>query len=638
MLETLLNASRRTKRVFSVIADSLFILFAFWAAMSLRLDEVYLSFDANQVGVLGVTIATSIFFFARLGLYRAVIRFMSNHAMMAVFIGASFSGLMLASMGFLVKAFIPRSVPFMYWCFVLLMVGGSRMLVRAYLHNKLIKPKEKVVIYGAGHAGVQLAIALSQGSDYQPVLYVDDDKRKQGSIVQGLHVYSPAELDELIKDYKVKKVLLAISDAPQSTKRLILRFLEPFPVEVLKIPSFTDLIEGKSKIQELRSVEIEDLLGRDCVEPDMDLMLSCAQNKNVMVTGAGGSIGSELCRQLVRLAPIKLVLLEQSEFALYEITKALSEICALRNLQVDLVPVLGSVTNKDLIGSVVANYGIHTLYHAAAYKHVPIVERNAIEGAKNNVLGTYYAALAARTHGVEKFVLISTDKAVKPVNVMGQTKRAAEIIVRKMAEKPSQTTFCSVRFGNVLGSSGSVVPLFRDQIKRGGPVTVTHPDVTRFFMTIPEAAQLVIQAGGMADGDGEVFVLDMGTPIKIKDLAYKMVHLMGLDVKDEDNPDGNIEIVYTGLRQGEKLHEQLFDEDDGFGTSHSRIWRARQSRMRDFNMESYAVALLKACEAQLEEVVKKLLLQIVDSDAVQDQGYQNVALTQYQGNVVGLVK
>ncbi|MDG9667323.1 polysaccharide biosynthesis protein [Hahella sp. CR1] len=638
MLETLLNASRRTKRSLSVIADSLFIILAFWAAMSLRLDEAYLDFDAKQLGVISVTIATSIFFFVRLGLYRAVIRFMSNHAMMAVFIGASFSGLVLASMGFLVKAFIPRSVPFMYWCFVLLMVGGSRMLVRAYLHNKLVKPKEKVVIYGAGHAGVQLAIALSQGSDYQPVLYVDDDKRKQGSIVQGLHVYSPTELAELIKDYKVKKVLLAISDAPQSAKRFILRFLEPFPVEVLKIPSFTDLIEGKSKIQELRSVEIEDLLGRDCVEPDIELMLSCAQHKNVMVTGAGGSIGSELCRQLIRLSPTKLVLLEQSEFALYEISKVLSDICALRKLKVDLVPILGSVTNKDLIGNVVANYSIHTLYHAAAYKHVPIVERNSIEGAKNNVLGTYYAALAARTYGVEKFVLISTDKAVKPVNVMGQTKRAAEIIVRKMAEKPSNTTFCSVRFGNVLGSSGSVVPLFRDQIKKGGPVTVTHPDVTRFFMTIPEAAQLVIQAGGMAEGDGEVFVLDMGTPIKIKDLAYKMVHLMGLDVRDDDNPDGNIEIVYTGLRQGEKLHEQLFDEDDGFGTSHSRIWRARQSKMRDFNIDSYAVALHNACESQLEEVVKKLLIQIVGSDAVQDQGYKSVALTQYQGNVVGLVK
>ncbi|AZZ95456.1 NAD-dependent epimerase/dehydratase family protein [Hahella sp. KA22] len=583
--------------------------------MSLRLDEFYLGFDIKHAAVLSITISATIISFIRLGLYRAVIRFMSNHAMMAVLLGVTFSSLVLASVGFLFKAFVPRSVPFMYWCFAVLMVGGSRMLVRAYVHSKLVKQKEKVIIYGAGDAGVQLAIALSQSSDYQPVLYVDDDRRKQGSIVQGLHVYSPDELGELIKDYQITKVLLAISGAPQSLKRLILKFLEPFSVEVLKIPSFTDLIEGRSKIQELRNVEIEDLLGRDSVEPDLELMLSCAKGKNVLVTGAGGSIGSELCRQLVRLSPEKLVLLEQSEFALYEIVKCLGELSALKNLSVNLIPILGSVTNKELMNSVIADYSIHTLYHAAAYKHVPIVERNAIEGARNNVLGTYYTALAAKSNGVEKFVLISTDKAVKPANIMGLTKRVAEIVVRKIAENSSNTSFCSVRFGNVLGSSGSVVPLFKEQIKKGGPVTVTHPEVTRYFMTIPEAAQLVIQAGGMVDGNGEVFVLDMGAAVKIKDLAYKMIHLLGREVKDEINPVGDIEIVYTGLRPGEKLHEELFDNGSHVGTVHPRIWRAEVADKKLVELESFIYSMEAACEELLGDRVKKLMLNVVgDND------------------------
>tara|TARA_R110002072_G_scaffold54816_2_gene143383 strand:+ start:581 stop:2581 length:2001 start_codon:yes stop_codon:yes gene_type:complete len=566
---------RYQKRLVSVCVDSISLPVAFWLALSLRLDTFYIPSDLSILLVTFLTVLTSIFAFARLGLYRAVIRYMSNHAMVAIISGVAISTVILSVLGFLFSAPLPRSVPIIYACLALIFVGGSRMIARSLVHRKMMQPKERVVIYGAGKSGLQLSSILFHGKGLQPVAFIDDDASKQGSILNGLSVYGPDKIGKIIDKYGAKRILLALGHAPRSIRSKVIQSLETQPVIVQTIPQINDVVSGKAKIEEIRDVDIEDLLGRDEVPADREGLSGCISNKVVMVTGAGGSIGSELCRQIVKLNPSRLVLFELSEYALYQIEQEISEYIRKKDLKTEVHAIMGSVQKQHRMEVVMKSFSVETIYHAAAYKHVPLVEHNVIEGVRNNVFGTWYCAEAAIKAGVSTFVLVSTDKAVRPANIMGATKRLSELVLQGLAKRQNDTRFCMVRFGNVLGSSGSVVPLFRRQIQEGGPITVTHPDITRYFMTIPEAALLVLQAGSMGSG-GDVFLLDMGEQVKISDLAIKLIHLMGLEPKTEDNPEGDIALLYTGLRPGEKLYEELLIADDPIPTNHPRIMKGRE--------------------------------------------------------------
>lgn len=575
VLSKLLHLPRYQKRLVSVFADSLCLPFALWLALSLRYDEIYLLEENTVLLAALATVLTSVFVFARLGLYRAVIRYMSNHAMVAIISGVSISAITLAALGFLFQAPIPRSVPVIYWCLALIFVGGTRMVARSLVHRDIMKSKDRVVIYGAGKSGLQLSSILFHGKQVQPIAFVDDDVSKQGSILNGIRVYAPENLAHVVSRYGAKKILLALGHASRARRSEVIKGLEKYPVAVQTIPQINDVVSGKARIEEIRDVDIEDLLGRDEVAADRAKLSGCISNKVVMVTGAGGSIGSELCRQIIKLNPRKLILFELSEFALYQIEHEISKYITKHALKTEVHAIMGSVQKQHRTEVIMKSYSVDTVYHAAAYKHVPLVEHNVIEGVRNNVFGTWYCAEAAIKAGVETFVLVSTDKAVRPTNVMGATKRLSELVLQGLAQRQNDTRFCMVRFGNVLGSSGSVVPLFRKQINEGGPVTVTHPDITRYFMTIPEAALLVLQAGSMGEG-GDVFLLDMGEQVRISDLAGKLIRLMGLEVKDDDNPNGDIEIQYTGLRPGEKLYEELLIGDDPLPTGHPRIMKGRE--------------------------------------------------------------
>jgi FlaA1/EpsC-like NDP-sugar epimerase len=478
---------------------------------------------------------------------------------------------------------IPWSVLGIFWALSLLYIGGSRLLAREYFQKrqKAADDRERVAIYGAGSAGIELAIGLKSGRDYKPVAFIDEKNELAGTTINNIQVYAPDHLPRLIEAQGINQVLLAIPEASRARRREIINRLEHLPVHVRTIPALGDLVSGVARVDEIQEVDIADLLGRDPVPPNEALFGRCVRGKSVMVTGAGGSIGSELCRQILRLHPSRLVLFEQSEYALYQIEKELRQVQQHgRDIDgsLDIIPVLGTVTQCRRVEAVLRSFGVQTIYHAAAYKHVPLVEMNPIEGVRNNVFGTWRAAEAALAAGVETFVLVSTDKAVRPTNIMGASKRLAELILQALAKNRGGTRFCMVRFGNVLGSSGSVVPLFREQIRQGGPVTVTHPEITRYFMTISEAVQLVIQAGSMGEG-GDVFVLDMGEPVRIADLARRMIHLSGLSIHDEEHPDGEIAIVYTGLRPGEKLYEELLIGADVTGTDHPRILRAKEAEL-----------------------------------------------------------
>jgi FlaA1/EpsC-like NDP-sugar epimerase len=489
---------------------------------------------------------------------------------------------------------VPLSAFAIFWALALLYVAGSRFFVR-YLFSQTLNGKSaaRVAIYGAGDAGARLSSVLLGGPDFEPVAFVDDKKSLQGSSINGMTVFGPEVLPQLVREQQIDRILLAMPSASRRRRREILTSLEPLGVHVQSLPHLSDMIAGKARIDELRDVDVGDLLGRDPVPPNPRLFGSCIRGKCVLVTGAGGSIGSELCRQIMQLSPTRLVLFEMSEIALYTIERELNEIAVRDRLTVQVIPLLGNAHHRQRVREVLGAYNVQTVYHAAAYKHVPIVEHNVVEGMHNNVISTWYTAEAAIETGVETFVLVSTDKAVNPANVMGATKRLAELVLQGLQERSSSTRFCMVRFGNVLASSGSVVPLFQEQIRRGGPVTVTHPEVIRYFMTIPEAAQLVIQAGSMAKG-GDVFVLDMGRPVRIDDLARRMVNLMGLTVKDADNPEGDIEIEYTGLRTAEKLFEELLIGTNVTGTDHPMILRAIEHRLPWMRMQQILNELLVA--------------------------------------------
>ncbi|WP_394193694.1 polysaccharide biosynthesis protein [Pseudoalteromonas atlantica] len=609
-IRSILSASRAKKRAITLFIDALFIAAAFWLALIVRLDSLAPFNEPSNWLLLALLIPTGLYTFINLGLYRAVLRYMNSQALWAIVLGTVITTVALVLLSFFVGVSIPRTMPFIFAWLCLLTVGGSRILVRAMIGKMATANKESVIIYGAGSAGRQLATALGAGPEYFVRAFVDDDETKEGSIIQGIPVISFKGIYDLINKGKATKVLLALPSATRARRKEVLAQLEPLTIKVLSIPGMADVVEGKAKLSEFRDVEIEDLLGRDPVTPKPELMAANITGKTVMVSGAGGSIGSELCRQIVRLHPKKLVLFEISEFGLYSIEKELNEYVINNNIDLELIPIMGSVQRINRIETVMMAFGVQTVYHAAAYKHVPLVEHNVVEGVRNNVFGTYYAAKAAINAGVETFVLISTDKAVRPTNVMGATKRMAELVLQGLAQNKGvkhKTRFCMVRFGNVLGSSGSVVPLFRRQIKEGGPITLTHPDITRFFMTIPEAAQLVIQAGSMGKG-GDVFVLDMGESVKIKDLASKMVRLSGFEVKDDTNPHGDIEIKCTGLRPGEKLYEELLIGDNVGETTHERIMTANEAMLPFAELNVFLEALDIACHNFDHETIRQLLL------------------------------
>lgn len=572
---------RVLKRVTAVLIDSIFIVSAVVCAIFLR-DELQPWLSKELYFSVGLTLVFTVLLWIKLGLYRAVIRFIDTKALSTIFLGAVLSGVIMILATHVTKAPIPRSIPFIYTMLLMIFIGGSRLVVRGLINTRQVKEKVPVIIYGAGASGCQLALALKHGAEYNPVALIDDNLELKNTNVAGLKVYSRDDMEGIISKYNVSKILLAIPSASAKCRKNLLNQLEKFAVEVLTIPGSADLVSGKLRADTLRRVDVIDLLGREPVKPIDKLVKKCIENKNVMVTGAGGSIGSELCRQIVTQSPVNLFLFESSEHALYSIEKELSSI--VKGKDINLVPILGSVLDRTLLEYVMKYFGIQTVYHAAAYKHVPLVEYNVVGGLRNNVWGTKICAEASLKCGVEDFVLISSDKAVRPTNIMGATKRLSECVLQSLSRDNCKTRFTMVRFGNVLGSSGSVVPVFEKQIAEGGPLTITHPDITRYFMTIPEAAQLVIQAGSMGKG-GEVYVLDMGKPVKIMGLAQKMVHLSGLSIKDDDNVNGDIEIVHTGLRPGEKLFEELLIGKDAEGTEHKRVMKAKEISMSPKDLE-----------------------------------------------------
>ncbi|SEH75560.1 NDP-sugar epimerase, includes UDP-GlcNAc-inverting 4,6-dehydratase FlaA1 and capsular polysaccharide biosynthesis protein EpsC [Rheinheimera pacifica] len=605
MLAWLLGLPRAIKRLISVIADMFFLISSLFAAYFLTqhqertdIPEIALAF--------AVTLPVTLFIFTKLGLYRAVIRYIGQHALGAVLAGIVSSAFVLALLFGLFKVHDKGNLIFVYAILALISSGGLRLLARMFLVQRNNGHKERVLIYGAGSSGRQLAQALINGEQYHPVVFVDDDTTLHRSTILGVPVGAPAQITSLIKSHNISRILLALPSVSRSRRREVLDALEELPIPVQSIPGMSDLVDGSMRIDELQDVKIEDLLGRDPVAPKTKLMRANIHGKVVMVTGAGGSIGSELCRQIITSEPKTLVLFELSEFSLYSIEQELSALIKQQQLDIQLVPIMGTAQRRNRLETVMKAFKVQTVYHAAAYKHVPLVEYNVVEGVRNNVFGTWYAAEAAIASGVETFVLISTDKAVRPTNVMGASKRLAELVLQALSERQSATRFCMVRFGNVLGSSGSVVPLFREQIRRGGPVTVTHKDIIRYFMTIPEAAQLVIQAGAMGQG-GDVFVLDMGEPVKIADLAKRMIHLMGLEVKDEVHPNGDIEIQYSGLRPGEKLYEELLIGESVRETAHPRIMAADEVCLGWSQMESMLLQLDTLCDSFAVEQIIELM-------------------------------
>jgi len=616
-----IGLSRRSKAAILISADTCFACLAFWAAFSLRLGYFYVpKGDVWFLFAAAPIIALPIFL--KLGLYRAIIRYIEIRALWTIIQACTLYALVFALVLYQsgIKG-VPRTVTPLNWLNMIMLVASSRFFMRWWLGEiymslsgtKLVDKhsKRKVVIYGAGSAGVQLAAALDHGVEFKPVAFIDDDLSLQRQKVNGLRIYPLSSLSYLIERHKLADVLLAIPSAPRSRKSEIIRLLEPYAVHVMTMPGLSDIAQGKVKVDALQEIDIGDLLGRDSVSPDISLLSANSAGKIVMVTGAGGSIGSELCRQLIQLQPKSLVLFELCEYALYAVEKDLHSQYAKTHpdRQIEIISVLGSVRDQERIERVCKAFAVQTIYHAAAYKHVPMVEKNPGEAIWNNVFGTLNTAKAAISAGVETFVLISTDKAVRPTNTMGATKRVAELILQALSKESQvhhQTRFTMVRFGNVLDSSGSVVPLFRDQIAKGGPVTVTDERVIRYFMTIPEAAQLVIQAGAMGVG-GDVFVLDMGEPVRIVDLAKRMIHLSGLEVKDNSHPEGEIEISYIGLRPGEKLYEELLIGDNVSETAHNRIMRAEEQVIPWAELQVLLTKLENATKDEDFESVRAIL-------------------------------
>lgn len=608
--------SRTIKQSLMIVADSVMIVAAL-ALSFVLLGKDFFSQDQRFYFYLAIATTLSILVFARIGLYRALVLYMGLQSGFLILQGVTIATCMLAVSYFFSQT--PLSSDFsilpIFWMIALLFIGGSRFVSKIFLQSLVqnFRPKEPVIIYGAGSSGMQLVVALQNGDQYLPVAFVDDSHTMLGSTVHGIRVYSPNSLYELIESYSVRQILLAIPSATHTERKEILNRLEHLPVHVKTVPDLFDMVSGKVNVDQVRDIDIEDLLGRDIVPPNPGLLGACINGQSVMVTGAAGSIGSELCRLIININPRRLILLDSFEYGLYEIENELRE--ELKDIEngekIEIVALLGSVCNRVQMESAIQSFSVDTVYHVAAYKQVPMVEKNIVEGVQNNIFGTLISAQVAERYEVKNFVLISTDKAVRPTNFMGATKRFAEQVLQAIARGECTTRFSIVRFGNVLGSSGSVVPLFRKQISSGGPVTVTHPEVTRYFMTVQEAAQLVIQAGSMATG-GDVFVLDMNEPIRIVDLAKKMVHLMGYDIKDENSYRGDIAIEYTGLRPGEKLHEELMIGESVTGTEHPKIVRAEEETLSWEALQKLLDRLRKACSNIDLQEIRTVLIEAVD--------------------------
>ncbi|KRP50586.1 nucleoside-diphosphate sugar epimerase/dehydratase [Pseudomonas poae] len=632
----LLSLPRRQKRILQVLTDVILVWVALWLAFLVRLgmDEM-INPVKMHLWLFICAPVVSVPLFIRFGMYRAVMRYFGNDALIAIVKAVSLSALVLGVVVYWYsnhQNVVPRSIIFNYWWLSLIMLGGLRLAMRQYFlgdwfaaaqHVPFTSREDglpRVAIYGAGAAGNQLVAALRMGRVMRPVAFIDDDDSISDRVIAGLQVYKSKHIQRMIDATSAQEILLAIPSANRARRREILGFLEGYPLHVRSIPGFMDLASGRVKVDDIQEVDIADLLGRDSVPAQGELLERCILEQNVLVTGAGGSIGSELCRQILALHPKTLLLFEHSEFNLYCILSEIEQRIVRESLPIRVLPILGSVRNQEQLIDVMKTWRVDTVYHAAAYKHVPIVEHNIAEGVLNNVIGTLNTAQAALQAGVSNFVLISTDKAVRPTNVMGSTKRLAELTLQALslevapvlfgdesnAPKVNKTRFTMVRFGNVLGSSGSVIPLFHKQIKLGGPLTVTHPKITRYFMTIPEAAQLVIQAGSMGQG-GDVFVLDMGEPVRIVELAEKMVHLSGLSLRSEKNPHGDIAIEFTGLRPGEKLYEELLIGDNVVATQHPMIMSANEDHIEWEVLKSKLTELLDAVKRDDYARVRQLL-------------------------------
>ncbi len=628
-LEKLIQLPRNIKQALLLSLDMVFVCAAIWSAIALRHGHTQFFIGPVEIACAIATTLVSAVIFLRLGLYRAVIRFMGQQAIWAIIRGVSYSTMVLGATIFFTQAHVPRSLPFIYWGLALLLIGGTRFLVRAYYQDKLFSTCEKVIIYGAGESGRLLLSTFNHGDQFRAVCFVDDDPRLQRTVIHGVQVMAPADIQTLIEEHEITQVLLALPSVSAERRREIINSLVNLPVYVRTVPKFADILQGKASVGQIQDIELEDLLGRDPVPPHPELIDRCIHNKVVMVTGAGGSIGSELCRQILLAEPKELVLLDSSEYALYNIERELRSMGV--GSDIEIAPLLGSVQDQRRLQRIFRTFKVETVYHAAAYKHVPLVEYNIAEGVANNIFGTWYAAEAAVEAGVETFVLVSTDKAVRPTNVMGASKRFAEMLCQALAGRDAHTRFCMVRFGNVLGSSGSVVPLFREQIHSGGPITVTHPEVTRYFMTIPEAAQLVLQASAMGTG-GDVFVLDMGEPVKIVDLAQRMIRLSGYSIKDDENPAGDLEIQFTGLRPGEKLYEELMLGDNVTGTGHPMIMRAEDEFPALEQLSDWLRELDEHCEHMDCDGIRDVLLAAVSGFHEHEQVHDHLWRKQQSGS------
>jgi FlaA1/EpsC-like NDP-sugar epimerase len=625
----ILGLPRLAKRFVVLAVDLGFCILTVWLAYYLRLGE-FVSLSGNALWTVGASIGLALPIFIISGLYRAIFRYSGWPALLTVARAIGIYGLLYASIFTAIGiAGVPRTVGIIQPILLLLFVGASRALARVWLGdhyqsilNRATQPK--VLVYGAGTTGRQLVAAMANSHEMQVIGFLDDDDRLHGHVLNGLPIYNPVELPILVTKLSVSSVLLALPNMTRKRRNEILNHIRMAQVSVRTLPTISDLAQGKVSISDVRELDVDDLLGREPVKPNHILLVKNIHQKLVMVTGAGGSIGSELCRQIATIAPAKLLLIEQSEFALYKIHAEIQEKFIID--KVTLIPLLASVHDKDRMREIISTWRPDTIYHAAAYKHVPLVEHNPVAGIKNNVLGTLYTAQAAAENGVTDFVLISTDKAVRPTNVMGASKRLAEMVLQALAAdtKFDATRFSMVRFGNVLDSSGSVVPKFRQQIRNGESITLTHSEVTRYFMTIPEAAQLVIQAGAMAKG-GDVFLLDMGQPIKIMDLARRMIELSGLKVRDEKNPDGDVEIEITGLRPGEKLYEELLIGDNPQSTLHPRIMRAAEYFIPwdefEHKLKSLEIALNVNDIGVIRLMLQQLVVGYLPSDGIMDWVY-----------------
>ena len=629
-LSKIANLDRIVKRLVMVLFDSIFVVIVLIGSFSISLN--YLNWPKDELFwiIYGApVIAIPVFFSFRL--YQSVVRYIGFKALWSIFQAVTLYAVIwglfslmanhpvIASLLGITSNFadsggyfegISRSVILINWMLALIVIGSSRLLARWLFGDSNLntnKGKSKVIIYGAGSAGRQLSQALQLSTEYKHVAYIDDNKAKDGAYINNIPVFSYNSIQKIIEQNNISEVLLALPSISRKKRNEIIEKLSLFSVHVRSLPSVSELAEGKVKIDDLLEIDIRDLLGRELVQPNKNLLKIKITDKVVLVTGAGGSIGSELCRQIIFLKPKRLILFETSEPSLYQIEQ---ELININKSNIEIHPVIGSVRDFKRMKDIFNYYEVQTIYHAAAYKHVPLVEYNQSQGVLNNAIGTMLAAEAAIAEKVETFVLISTDKAVRPTSTMGAAKRVAELVLQALAQQPNNTCLTMVRFGNVLDSSGSVIPLFKKQIKEGGPITVTDANMVRYFMTIPEAVELVIQAGAMGEG-GDVFVLDMGEPVKIYDLAVKMIQLSGLQVLDDNNPDGDIEIKYTGLRPGEKLYEELLVGDNVTETENKLIMRANEKMIDWDNLKPMLNELEEASINAEHEKIRKLLKRIV---------------------------